>query len=317
MTAVKRLFLSFFLSTGTVSAQDTHLTARQALINMNHAMQILNYQGTVAFFRNDKLETMKYFHAVKNGQQQERLLSLNSPLREVIRDAGRVSCRFHDNQSVVVEHRPYEHSFIIDLPDDFNQLPDVYHFVLEGEEDIAMLPSYVIGIRPHDAYRYGRKVWIEKRNFLPLKSAIFDGSGEILDQVVFTEQQVGEQLSFVDFKLPDGIRSNKSSVLSPDRSAFDFARLPPGFKSVFFTRRPMHDPNQLVDHLVISDGFAMISIYMENANPSMRTGLQSAGAVNSFSHVLDDRQITVMGEVPAITVQMIAEGIKLKGTGRD
>lgn len=317
MTTVKHFFISLFLSTGSVSAQDTSLTARQALINMNNAMQVLNYQGTVAFFRNDKLETMKYFHAVKNGQEQERLLSLNSPLREVIRDSGMVSCRFNDNRPLVVDHRPYENSFIIDLPVNFDKLANIYQFELEGEEDIAMLPSYVINIKSNDEYRYDRKVWIEKQKFLPLKVEIFDLSGETLEQVVFTEQQVKDQLSFVDFKLPDAAAVDRLQSRSPDQAAFEMTQLPPGFKTIYFTRRPMHRPNHLVDHLVLSDGFAMVSVYMESATPSMHSGLQSAGAVNSFSHTLEDYLFTVMGEVPANTVKMIAESIKLKRSNHD
>lgn len=280
-------------------------------------MQVLNYQGTVAFFKNDKLETMKYFHAAKNGQEQERLLSLNSPLREVVRYTGRVRCQFNDNRQIVVDHRPYETSFLIDMPKNLDDLTDIYRFELEGEEDVAMLPSYVISIKSNDKYRYDRKVWVEKKNFLPLKVAVFDFSGVILEQIIFTEQQVTKQLSFVDFKLPDipGTTSQEqqsSQNLSLDQAAFEVTYMPPGFKKIFFNRRPMHNFDQVVDHLVLSDGFASVSVYLENQTSSMPAGVQSAGAVNSFSRMLDDYSITVMGEVPAATLEMIAEGVKLK-----
>jgi sigma-E factor negative regulatory protein RseB len=75
----------------------------------------------------------------------------------------------------------------------------------------------------------------------------------------------------------------------------------------------MHNTGQLVDHLLLSDGFTSVSVYMENKSAVMQSGLQSAGAVNSFSRTIGDAQITVMGEVPAETVKFIAEGIKLKG----
>lgn len=45
----------------------------------------------------------------------------------------------------------------------------------------------------------------------------------------------------------------------------------------------------------------------------MESGLQSVGAVNSFSRTINKYQLTVMGEVPAETVKTIAEGIKLRG----
>lgn len=322
MTVFKRFFLSLFLSTGTVSAQDSGLTARQTLTKMNNAMQVLNYQGTIAFFKNDKLETMKYFHAAKDGQEQERLLSLNSPLREVVRSTGRVRCRFNNNGLVVVDHRPYETSFLIDMPKNLDDLMDIYRFELDGEENVAMLPSYVISIKSNDKFRYDRKVWVEKENFLPLKVAVFDSSGAILEQIIFTDQRVTEQLSFNDPNVPDNAESaqqEQKSIqhLSPDQAAFKVAWMPPGFKKVFFNRKPMHNLDQLVDHLVLSDGFASVSVYLENKNPAIPTGFQSAGAINSFSRIRDNYLITVMGEVPAATVKMIAEGVELKRSKGD
>ena len=75
----------------------------------------------------------------------------------------------------------------------------------------------------------------------------------------------------------------------------------------------MHDTRQLVDHLLLSDGFTSVSVYMENKSAALQPGFQSAGAVNSFSRTIGDAQLTVMGEVPAETVKFIAEGIKLRG----
>ena len=84
MTVVKRFFVVLLLSIEIASAREPELNAQQVLEKMNHAMEVLNYQGTVAFLKNGKLEPMKYVHAAAKGVQQERLLSLNSPLREII-----------------------------------------------------------------------------------------------------------------------------------------------------------------------------------------------------------------------------------------
>src|SRR5512139_1575338 len=96
MTVVKRFFVVLVLSAGIVSAREADLNAQHLLLNMSHAMEVLNYQGTVAFLKNGKLEPMKYVHAAAKGVEQERLLSLNSPLREIVREAGKVSCLFKE-----------------------------------------------------------------------------------------------------------------------------------------------------------------------------------------------------------------------------
>jgi sigma-E factor negative regulatory protein RseB len=313
---VKRFFLVLLLSTKTVFAADLELNARQALTKMTNAMRVLNYQGTVAFLRNGKLETMKYFHAAEKGIEQERLLSLNSPLREIIRDADKVSCLFKSTQQAVVDHRPVGHSFLVDVPQELDELSAVYDFKIAGEEDVAMLPAYVIAIQPKDDFRYVRKIWIEKQQFLPLKVAVYDLSGTVLEQVVFTDLEVKETLPFVEAKfgeVPGSVKHiHQLQAQASDQAAFIVNNLPPGFEEIFFTRRPMHNSNQPVDHLLLSDGFAAVSVYMENKNTAMQQGMQSVGAVNSFSRAIDDWQLTVMGEVPAKTVKFIAEGIKLR-----
>ncbi|MDO9106768.1 MAG: MucB/RseB C-terminal domain-containing protein [Methylovulum sp.] len=345
MIVIKCFFLALavlstgVLSTGTALGKNSELNAplaidalsgKQALLKMTQAMQSLNYQGTVAFLRNGKLEPMKYFHAAHDGVEQERLLSLNSPLREVIRDAGKVSCLYKATQQLVVDHRPFERSFLVDLPNNLDELDAVYSIAVIGEEEIAMLPAYVIAIMPKDQLRYARKIWLDQRQFLPLKVVVYalaDGVvlDEALEQLVFTDLEVTGIQPFVDVKKPDpGNPAQdiyKLQAQSPDQAGFIAARLPQGFKEIFFTRRPMHNSGEPVDHLLLSDGLASVSIYMEHKNnagqsePSLSKNVQSVGAVNFFSRTLGDFELTVMGEVPAETVKLIAEGITLRHGG--
>ena len=316
MTVVNYFFLVLLASIGLASAGEPELDALQIVAKMNHAMEVLNYQGTVAFLRNGKLEPMKYVHAAKNGIEQERLTSLNSPLREIIREAGQVSCLFKETQQTLVDHRPFERSFLVDVPKNLDNIDAIYQFEKMGEENVAMLPSYVIAIRPKDSARYLRKIWIEKQRFLPLKAVVYDNSGVALEQVVFTELDVKDALPFIDVKSLDAdypVRHiHQASSQSSDQAAFGVSELPKGFHEIFFTRKPMHDAGQPVDHLVLSDGFTPVSIYMESKNAAMPSGLQAIGAVNAYSRTLNNYQLTVMGVAPAETVKWIAEGIKLR-----
>lgn len=317
MTVLNRFFVVLLFSIGRVLADEAEVNGLHVLMKMTHTMEVLNYQGTVAFLRNGKLEPMKYVHAAKNGVEQERLSSLNSPMREIIRDSNRVICSYKDTQQIVVDHRPFERSFLIDIPGKLDNLGAIYQFEIVGEEDVAMLPSYVVAIQAKDNFRYSRKIWIEKRQFLPLKIVIYDRTGESLEQVVFTEIEVKDALPFVDINFSETapqvqhIRQQRTQTAA--QAPFVATNIPQGFREIFFTRRPMHKTGQLVDHLLLSDGFASVSVYMENKNGVMKSGLQTAGAVNSFSRTIGNMQITVMGEVPAETVNYIAEGIKLKG----
>ncbi len=316
MTEVKFFFALLLLSTGNVLAREPELNALQLLVKMNHAMEVLNYQGTVAFFKNNKLEPMKYIHAAAKGVQQERLLSLNSPLREITRDAGKVSCLFKESQQTIIDHRPFERSFLVDVPKNLDEMAAIYQFEIVGEENIALLPSYVVAIQPKDNARYSRRIWIGKQQFLPLKVVVYDNSGIPLEQIVFTEIEVKDTLPFADIKVSDAAHSarhiHELEPLSTDHAAFFLTALPKGFREVFFIRKPMHNGGQPVDHLLLSDGFTTVSIYMENKNAGMQSGLQSVGSVNSYSRTISNYQLTVMGEVPEETVKLIADGINLR-----
>ncbi|MEY3288065.1 MAG: hypothetical protein RLZZ419_307 [Pseudomonadota bacterium] len=316
MTAVKHFFVVWILSTGIVWAKEPELTARQVLMKMNHAMTVLNYQGTVAFFKNGKLEPMKYIHAANKGIEQEQLLSLNSPLREIIRDTGKVSYLLKETQQTIVDYRPFEHSFLIDMPRNLDDISVLYRFTIVGEENVAMLPSYVIAIQPNDKARYPRKIWVEKYSFLPLKIALYDNSGILLEQVVFTDIDIKNTLPFVAVKRKDtghlAQPIHSVQTQSPDQPAFLVTGLPAGFREIFFARKPIHNTEQPVDHLLLSDGLTSVSIYMENNNTGMLSGLQSVGAVNLYSRTINNYQLTVIGEVPAETVKFIAESIKLR-----
>ena len=335
MILVKRIFFVLFLFSietalsepvktdppAVLNAEQVHI-GKEALLKMIEAMQSLSFQGTVVFFKDGKLEPMRYFHAFNNGVEQERLVSLNSPLREIIRDAGKVSCVYKATQQVVVNHRPFERSFLIDFPKDLDVLSVSYDVDIVGDDSVALLPAYVISIKPKDKLRYERTIWVDKEHFLPIKVVINNFSSTTLEQYVFTDLEIKSKLPFVDVKVSSADNPVQSlyklQAQSLEQAAFTVTKLPQGFREIFFTRRPMHNSEQPVDHLLLSDGLASVSVYMEHKNSALKSGLfasksvESVGAVNFFSQTLGDYELTVMGEVPAETVKLIAEGVKLR-----
>jgi sigma-E factor negative regulatory protein RseB len=321
---VVQFFLGLALVVATsVSVAESTLTAKQVLQKMVGAMAVSNYQGTVVFLKNDKLEAMKYSHTVEKDREQERLVSLNSPQREIVRNSDEVRCFYKLTRQVIVDHRPYEHSFIVDVPKNLDELDASYQFELAGEEDVAMLPSYVIAIQPKDDFRYARKIWIGKAQFLPLKAVVYDLTGLVLEQVVFTDIEFNHQpqakvvnVAGMSPQMEAPVRAAESI----NQPSFELTALPQGFKQIFFTRKPVHQNDQPVDHLLLSDGFASVSVYLEpkKANASVDSnipeGIHKVGAVNSLSRTMTGFQLTVLGEVPPATVKYMAEGVKLRNS---
>lgn len=308
--------LTVFLATiSLAAAEDRMPTPQQWLDRLNHAMKSLNYHGTVVFMKNGQLDTMKYQHDVEKGIEQERLSSLNSPLREVTRKSNEVSCVFKESNQKVINHHPIDSSFIVNLPQDMGNLNDFYSLSLAGQEEVAMQLARIIDIQPRDNLRYARKIWVENQHFLPLKAEAFDESGQIIEQVMFTDLTIDNQNSgnreIADSKLQ--VKHIHAAEAEPiEHAPFVLHNWPAGFRSVFFIRNSIEQARKPVDHLLISDGFSSVSVYFGPKGDDAVEGLSALGSVHSFSRVIGNFQLTVLGEVPAQTVEYIAAGIALR-----
>lgn len=264
------------LFVSTVSANESSLTAIQWLEKVDVAMKTLNYQGTLAFVKENRLDTRQYFHRAEDGKEQERLLSLNSPIRDVVRDSGEVRCFSKEENTLVVNHHSASKSFIINLPDDFSKVDDIYRVTLEESEVIASRPAQALFIQAKDGYRYSRKVWVDKQYFLPLKMELYDLSGVVIEQAIFTGLQVTPQAPLVNVDSNDKSihvkHIHQAKAHSINDSDIVLGQIPQGFHTVFFTRMRGDTPSEATDHLLLSDGFSSISIYKEEKNKGTQEG---------------------------------------------
>ena len=314
-----RFFIFFlFLISCAYADESSSLSGQQWLKKISGTMKTLNYHGTVVFMKNGQIDTMKYRHTVKNGIESERLTSLNSPLREVVRKSNEIICLFKETHKKIQSQHPIDRSFIVDLPRDPERLDAQYLLAVAGQEMVAMRPTQIIAVLPKDDLRYARKIWVDTASWVPLKMEVYDPDGNTLEQVVFTEfgvdssdvadasAQSSESMSL------ENRRSHEIKSGMLEDSPFRLINWPAGFEEVFFIRNTMQQSQKTVDHLLISDGFSNISVYFEPKGDHGIEGLRSLGPVNSFSRVIGDLQVTVLGEVPAQTVELVANGVELR-----
>lgn len=312
-----RFLLVFLLCVAGVPADETPaLTGQQWLAKIDTAMKSLSYRGTVVFFKNGQIDAMKYQHGFEDGAEVERLTSLNSPLREVVRKSSEVTCLYKESSKKEDGHHPIDRSFIANLPQASSDLDQQYLLAVAGQEMVAMRPAQIIAVLPKDEMRYARKIWVDHETSLPLKVEIYGLDGNILEQVLFTEFQVmdnaGNTSTSSEQKQAHEYHHHIAAVEAFEKSVYQLKNRPSGFDTVFFVRNSLQKSQKNVEHLLISDGFSDISIYFESKGPQPIEGLRSLGAVNTYSKVIGDTQVTVLGEVPAKTVQFIAAGIALR-----
>lgn len=315
MKVLLRSLVIFLINLPLVLAEEVSFNALQWLEHMSAAMKTINYQGTVVFMKNGLLDTMKYRHNIVDGVEQEQLISLNTPLREVVRKNNEVSCFYKETNQKVINHHPVDTSLLINLPQDLRQLTSLYELSSVGKEAIAMRPTEIISIQAKDQFRYNRKIWLDSANYLPLKVEVYNLDGSILEQLVFTDLRIEASQEPVLTEVsnqPVQIKHIHSSQAEPfENAGFILKNLPSGFKSLFFIRNSMQQSQKAVDHLLLSDGFSSVSVYMEPKEANAVEGIHTLGSVNSYSRVLENYQLTVLGEVPAKTVEFIGSGITL------
>ena len=323
---VQWLLLASIVLAGPLSLQAAFATgdrapnsARQWLDSMSSALQTLNYDGTFVYLHDGKLEAMRIVHQAGAGGEKERLMSLTGSAREVLRDDKVVTCIMPDNKSVMVgQSRPRQP--FPDVPEDLDSLSPYYQLRDVGKDRIAGRMTRVIAVTPRDKYRYGYRFWIDTTNFMLLKFELNDVDGTAIEQVMFTGLEVGGRIyaatlepsltgeGYNWFRQEGGSENPAVSPVQPDWSV---TRLPAGFKMTDFQRRRVRQGGEHAEHMVFSDGLATVSVYVEKvmANETVFSGLSNMGAMNAYGAVLGDYQVTVVGEVPAATVQSVARSV--------
>lgn len=290
------------------------------LMKMDAAARKQNYDGVFVYQHGGKMETMRIVHRVDNGRVRERLVSLNGSPREVIRTDREVQCYLPDEKSVVVEHRKAENrGFPSILPTELRALDANYAIALGRRGRIADRDAQMVSIKPKDNFRYGYELWADRATGLLLRADLLDGAGTPIEQFLFTQITPNATIAAVDLK-PQFIR--KDSVWHRATAMEDATGgpgswaatvLPTGFKLSTRIVRKMPARQQPVEHLVYSDGLATVSVFVEKLRRNGRArvnGPNRMGAVSAYVKVADEHRVTVVGEVPSATVDLIGKSVK-------
>ncbi len=318
-----RLFFAAFIMAASASAafssESENHEVRELLKKMVTAVHTLNYEGTFVLLHGNQLESMQVIHTLHNGGERERLISLNGAAREVVRDDVSVTCITPDSKSISIGNRIVGRGFTAVFFMDLDKLSAYYTFFLLGEERVANRDTIVVGIIPKDDYRYGYRIYLDKSHTLPLKTDMLNASGNAVSQVMFTHLNVDDSVkdlaeaAIVGKEDYSWIQQKPVTWLQQDarEDGWDFSNLPKGFSVTLHARKSIEIGGPEIDHFVISDGLASLSLYAEKSiKVSGLRGNSVIGAVNAFGTEYNGYQITVVGEVPSLTVELVARSLR-------
>ena len=290
----------------------------QLLSKMNQTLERGNYEGTFVFMQNGMVETMSIVHGYTENGIREKMVSLTGDAREVIRDHDVLTCIWPREKLVVIESASDKHGIPSSLPNDLNELAQHYNLTKVGQARIAGHDCTIVKIEPLDEFRYGHKLCIEPENGMVLESKTFDANGTTIENMMFTSFRMRESAPEDLFKPSVNLNDytwktanvDMKGKMQPDQ-AWKIEKLPPGFSLRSVTRRLMSASNNPVQHMVLTDGLASVSVFISKVDDpnSMYKGAHKKGVINAYARDLNQHQITVVGEVPEGTVKMIGSSI--------
>jgi len=297
----------------------------QWLERMDHALTTRNYDGTFSHWQGGRVEMLRIIHRVQDGTVSERLASLDGSGREFIRTGSSLACYLPDRRMVLVEERPAEES-LVSFPTVNDQTATFYDIREVGHTRLNRRETHVITVSPKDEFRYGYRLWIDDSTSMPLKSQLADAHGQVIEQIVFASLTLSAHIPDAAFRpeiSTEGFRWLRNDTPAQLQSgaagpAWNAMNLPPGFHMTVRSAQLMPGSPVPVDHLVFTDGFASVSVFVERQPaPSGQPPVPESATVGSssaFSTVVDGHKITAVGEVPPATVRFIASQLKAQGS---
>lgn len=307
--------LSPMLATGPAWAED----GLTLLNRIAQGSRQLSYSGVFVYRSGGRTDTSRITHSVSDGVEVERIESLDGSPREVLRAGSEVKCFFPEEKLLIIESRPSHRGFPSLLPAGLGSLPE--HYAIHGGKSgrIAGISSRAVLLKPRDEWRYGHEFWMDAASGLLLKATLLGAGGEALESFAFTHVKIGGPLERGALKpgfdlAQVRVQQVHTTELRPDDTGWTFRTLLPGFRKMAVMKRRSGAENSDSSeslHMVFSDGLANISVFIEPGGPAGEPEATAIlGPVNVYRRQIDGHRVIVMGEVPAIAVRRLGDGIE-------
>lgn len=304
------------LTAATTLAAHAQSSPDELLDRMNHVVNAIDYEGTVFRRENGESEALRIVRKIIDGVINEKLVSQEGNGLEIIRIGNEVHCILPDKQKVLIEEWANQSTLFTSLPSSDIRYGAAYDVSIVREDRVAGRQAIMLAIRPHDQFRYAHRIWLDEETSFPLKTEMLGGDGELIEQIKFAEIVIGDGIS-KESLAPSMSLENFSWFSEPQHyeaaaieTRWQSTDLPPGFRPTSTTTENLPGAEKPVTHIVYSDGMAMVSVFIAEATDAPVARKSSVGASNTYSVRRGDFLVTVVGEVPAVTVERIATSMQ-------
>lgn len=317
--AIKALCAVFALAAGASSAAAAEPQGPvEWLDRMSQAIATLEYEGTVIRRQNGESQALKVVHKIVDGVVNEKVVTQEGKGLEIIRVGNEVRCILPESKSVLIEEWNDQSALFSALPTSGAQFGGTYDLSLVREERVAGRASVLIAIRPHDAYRFGHRLWLDQETAFPLRTELVGSDGSPIEQLKFADirfvadgegSRIEPSISLENFTWYTDPQRVETTEIRTDWVCDD---LPNGFRVMSTRHERLPGAEEPVTHIVYGDGLATVSVFIAEGQDQSIARRSNVGASNSFSIQVGNHQVTAIGEVPSETVQRIATSMRLR-----
>lgn len=287
------------------------------LLKMQTAARKLDYAGIYTYHQGIMMMSSRVVHMIDGTGEREHIEILDGAPREFIRHNDVIQTLLPDRKLIVIEQR-VGHRFPSLLLGDGRHLATYYNVIVADQpERVAGRDCTRVALKPYDVYRYGHVLCIDVKSHLLLKAQTVSPANEIIDQVAFSTLIMGEEVA--KERISSTWDTTKWRTIETSMNEVDLAAKgwriprPPGFDIIAQISRPLRQDAD-VNQLVLSDGLAAISVFVEPYNPGQHAksgqGGIHKGTLNVFRKRIGDYWLTALGQVPAETLRSIAEHVE-------
>ncbi len=313
MTVFKQLLTLLFLVFPllSIAMEDPWLILEKSA----KASQQLNYEGVFHSQSSSETNSTHVIHANIDNKEYCLLKMLDGAPNEVFCSGDMVYVTSQDG--LLIKKRKNQFLFPSILPSDINHLKKNYQLSFGEKKRIADRMAQLIVLKAKDNFRFNYHIWIDDKNFLPLKLIVTDNINKAIEQSTFTTIAFNKQFKKDIFEKNINlskiyITKNKFVENYVSNKFWSLKNLPSGFKEVDLISRRVNGLNLLDYQLIFSDGLAYVSLFIRpiSRGTEPKEGTVAIGSTNISARYQDGYQIMSVGMVPPETVNTFSGAIE-------
>lgn len=276
------------------------------------------FAGTFVHTNGERISTLRVTHVNAGGEEHERIEPLDAATHEIVRRNDEMYCRFPDAKTVRLDPRVSTRFFPGIIGPGVEAIAANYDVKLGKTEQVLGFECQWIRLEPRDELRFAQRLCSEIGTGLVLRAKTFDADDRVIEQYTFTDLRLGPSVPRGDVKsifkartrqwLSDG-RPRDEAVAA--ETGWEVTEPPAGFRKIAELKRTLPGRSEPVSQIVLSDGLASLSVFVERNGVPPRTAEASSedGTTTFFVRPMGQTLVSVLGEVPLATAQQVGRSV--------